>query len=217
MCDTGALNSQGAPECTLRAAIQEFNALPGADTIEFNIPTTEPGYSAAPLSYTIQPGSALPQITEQLDILGNTQPDFPGTPIIVLDGVSAGAGARGLELLFTGSGSSTIRGLVINNFDLQGIRVNSNNNTIVGNWLGLGADGVSGVANNVGIRISGNDNTVGGTLAADRNVVSGNNEMGIIIFGEQQSDYRQLRRHRQFRCRGRYRKWLGWHSAGSRL
>jgi len=70
-CDTGALNSQGAPECTLRAAIEEANALAGADTIRFNIPTTEPGYSAAPLSYTIQPGSALPLITEQLDILGN--------------------------------------------------------------------------------------------------------------------------------------------------
>jgi len=180
-CDTGGVNSEGNTECTLRAAIQEFNALPGANNIEFDIPDTELGYSGAPLSYTIQPGSPLPSITGTLVMDGSTQPDFTTTPIIVLDGASAGAGARGLVL--DGSGSSTIRGLVINNFELQGIRVDSNNNTIVGNWLGLGADGVSGAANSVGIRISGNNNTVGGTLAADRNVFSGNNEMGIIIFG----------------------------------
>jgi len=180
-CDTGGVNSEGNTECTLRAAIQEFNALPGANNIEFDIPDTELGYSGAPLSYTIQPGSPLPSITGTLVMDGSTQPDFTTTPIIVLDGASAGAGARGLVL--DGSGSSTIRGLVINNFELQGIRVDSNNNTIVGNWLGLGADGVSGAANSVGIRISGNNNTVGGTLAADRNVVSGNNEIGITIFG----------------------------------
>ena len=96
-CDTGALNTQGNTECTIRAAIQEFNALPGANNIEFDIPITEPGYSAAPLSYTIQPGSALPPITEQVNIDGSTQPDFTTTPIIVLDGVSAG-GVSGLEL-----------------------------------------------------------------------------------------------------------------------
>ena len=190
-CDTGALNSQGVPECTLRAAIEEVNALAGADTIRFNIPTTEPGYSAAPLSYTIQPGSALPLITEQLDILGNTQPDFPGTPIIVVDGISAGmvGGGRGVDLA-PGSDSSTIRGLVIINFRRVGMRLDSPNNTIAGNWIGLAADGVTAAGNgnpatHPGIIVeSGSDNNIiGGTVAADRNVVSASSASGIVVGG----------------------------------
>ncbi len=52
-CDTGGTNSQSNTECTLRAAIQEANAYARLDTITFNMPTTEPGYNASPLSYTI--------------------------------------------------------------------------------------------------------------------------------------------------------------------
>ena len=190
-CDTGALNSQGAPECTLRAAIEEVNALAGADTIRFNIPTTEPGYSAAPLSYTIQPGSALPLITEQLDILGNTQPDFPGTPIIVVDGISAGmvGGGRGVDLA-PGSDSSTIRGLVLINFRRVGMRLDSPNNTIAGNWIGLAADGVTAAGNGnpaahpgLIVEFGSDNNIIGGTVAADRNVVSGSSAAGIVVGG----------------------------------
>jgi CSLREA domain-containing protein len=45
-CDTGNLNSDGQPECTLRAAIQQANSpfSGGPDTIAFSIPTTDPGY-----------------------------------------------------------------------------------------------------------------------------------------------------------------------------
>ena len=63
-CDTGGTNSQGATECTLRAAIEEANALAGANTIEFNIPTGEIGYQnlGAGLSYwRILPASPLPR------------------------------------------------------------------------------------------------------------------------------------------------------------
>ena len=59
VCDTGGINSQGSAECTLRAAIQEANALGGSDLIFFSMPNTEPGYSASPASYTITPASAL--------------------------------------------------------------------------------------------------------------------------------------------------------------
>src|SRR5690349_19641242 len=50
--------------CTLRAAIEEANALTGADTINFNIP-------AAGVQ-TIAPASDLPQITEAVVIDGLT-------------------------------------------------------------------------------------------------------------------------------------------------
>jgi len=182
VCDTGALNTQGATECTLRAAIEEANALAGADTIGFNIPTSELGYLAAPLSYTIQPGSAFSALAEQVDIDGATQPDFPGTPIIVIDGTSAGVGAAGLTINGVAAGS-TIRGLVINNFDYRGIDVNAINNTIVGNWIGLNVDGITAAGNGatgIFLTAGGNNNTVGGTDAADRNVVSAN-ALGIWV------------------------------------
>lgn len=52
--------------CTLRAAIQEANALPGADTINFNI--------AGSGVQTIFPTGDLPVITEQVTINGYSQP-----------------------------------------------------------------------------------------------------------------------------------------------
>ena len=189
ICDTGGLNSAGDTECTLRAAIQEANAFAGGDTINFNIPTTEPGYSAAPLSYTIQPTTALPTIVNPVVVDGSTQPDFPGTPIIVLDGLFAGATAHGLVIGATGGGS-TIRGLVVQHFVNNGILLLGGSNVIAGNYLGIGADGTTVRANNPaavnyqgGIRVESSSNTIGGTTAADRNVISGNGFAGIELFG----------------------------------
>lgn len=189
LCDTGGTNSQGAAECTLRAAIQEADAVVVVDSINFNIPNTEPGYSAAPLSYTIQPGTPLPAVSDQVVVDGSTQPDFPGTPIIVLDGTAAGITAHGLVIGAT-AGGSTIRGLVVQNFAENGILLLGGNNVIAGNYLGIGADGTTAAANNTndvlqqgGIRVESSSNSIGGTVAADRNVISGNFFAGIQIFG----------------------------------
>ena len=46
-CDTGGVNSEGDPECTLRAAIEETNAIATADSIRFAIPTSDGGYNTA--------------------------------------------------------------------------------------------------------------------------------------------------------------------------
>jgi CSLREA domain-containing protein len=93
-------------ECTLRAAIQEANATPAADTINFNI---LPGGIQ-----TITPLTALPTIFWPAVIDGTTQPGFAGSPIIELSGAIAGpAGADGLNIT---AGNSTVRGLVINRF-----------------------------------------------------------------------------------------------------
>ena len=64
--------------CTLRAAIQQANALPGADIINFDLGFGTP---AIPLT------SELPQITSPITIDGNTG----GTPRVQLVGSSAGA------------------------------------------------------------------------------------------------------------------------------
>ena len=138
-CDTGGTNSQGATECTLRAAIDEANALAGVDTIDFNIPTTEPGYAASPLSYTISPATELTTVIDPVDIDGTTQPGYPGTPIIVLDGNSVAAASAGLRIE---AGNSLVRGLVIGRFTDDGLVLLTNGgNTVQGNYIGVDVTG----------------------------------------------------------------------------
>ena len=191
-CDTGGTNSLGDPACTLRAAIQEANALGAASTIEFAIPDGEPGYNGlgpGASYWTIQPATSLPTVTAAgVSIDGDTQTahaaavgfDHNGTaPSVELDG--SVAGADGLHV--TG-GSSTIRGLVINRFD-TGLRLSGGDaNTVVGNMIGPDATGQAGLVGNTtqGILIEQSaSNTIGGVNAADRNVISGNRLRGIAV------------------------------------
>ena len=111
-----------------------------------------------------------------------TQPGFAGAPIIELNGAAAGAGADGLTLL---GGNSTVRGLVINRFGGSGMHVGgTGGNLIQGNYVGLDATGNADLGNaQYGIWITSNSNVIGGTTAADRNVISGNSVDGIHIDG----------------------------------
>lgn len=55
-------------------------------------------------------------------------------------------------------------------------------NLIMGNHIGVGADGSTAIPNQQGILISDSDgNTVGGSTAAARNVISGNQGNGLLI------------------------------------
>ena len=97
----------GTTDCTLREAIFVANALPGKDTIKFNIPaTTDSGCNAGTEVCTIQPLSALPVITDTVTIDGYSQTGAtPATATtnadlkIVLDGSQAGDGRDGLVLV----------------------------------------------------------------------------------------------------------------------
>ena len=174
----------GDGKISLREAILATNSsanVGGPDRIYFNI--------ASSGVQTINAGStglgALPQITGAVAIDGTTERGFAGTPIVELNGTSAGAGASGLTLA-AGSSGSTIEGLVINRFTQDGIRITgSSNNTIAGNFVGTNAAGssIAGTGNLVGVDvISGStNNTIGGTTAAARNIISGNTVDGIQI------------------------------------
>ena len=184
VCDTGGLNSQGATECTLRAAIEEANFVAGSDDINFNMPASEPGYSAAPLSYTLQPSSSLPNITGAVTIDGTTQPDFPGTPIIQLDGTSAGL-AHGLDI---DSDGSVVRGLVINRFEEDGIHISAggSGNIIAGNYVGTDVTGAIGgiyanADNSVSLTSGASSNIIGGSDPADRNVLGASGGDNVIL------------------------------------
>jgi CSLREA domain-containing protein len=158
--------------CTLRAAIQEANALAGADTIRFAI-------GSGPVTINT---SSLPAITQPVTIDATTQPGFSGAPIVQIHGGSG----NGFKI--TGS-SVTIRGFVVSGFSDDGISISGGTGNVVEgcyvgtNMAGSAADGNDGA----GIAISSNNNRIGGRDKAQRNVVSGNtgkgNDGGIWIGG----------------------------------
>lgn len=166
-CETAAGNGV----CTLRAAIQEANALPGADTITFSISPDNP------LNYRIiEVPWALPGITERLTIEG---PNLGGSGAsIILDGDGTFAG------LDVAADSCVIRKLTIRNFDIGIKSVSTSGLLIVGNRIGkLGVsfpDPVNGNAKEGIYLDSVIGAVIGGDTAADRNIISGNGQSGIL-------------------------------------
>jgi uncharacterized repeat protein (TIGR01451 family) len=157
---------------SLRKAILDANANVGADTINFNIPGAPP--------HIIIPPSPLPAITESVTINATSQPDFSGTPVVELNGISAGV-SNGLTI---STASCVVRGLVINRFSLNGILVSGTSNIIEGNFIGTNATGSFALGNaQDGVFISSSStNLIGGTTGAARNLLSGNRN-GVQIFG----------------------------------
>jgi hypothetical protein len=157
---------------SLRQAILDANKTGAVDTIKFAI-----GSGAK----TISPRSRLPGISQPALLDATTQPGFSGKPLIELNGSSAG-GVEGLKI--TGGGV-TIKGFVINRFAGSGIFVykGSGNNKIVGNWIGVDKTSTLASPNKGhGIICQSKNNTIGGTSAADRNVISGNKNAGVFFY-----------------------------------
>jgi hypothetical protein len=188
---------------SLRQAILDANAaanVGGPDIISFGgIPVGTP--------FIIQPATPLPAISEAVIIDGYTA---PGTSVntapvgsnavlrVELDGTLLSAGS-GLILGVPGgdptaTGGSTVRGLVIRDFNLavndsgNGILMVSSNNKVVGNFIGTDVTGTSDHGNdNAGVSVgpivgagSFVNNMVGGVQLSDHNVISGNT-LGIAV------------------------------------
>ena len=165
---------------SLRQAILDANANPGADVIVFAIPGAG--------VQTISPASALPAISDPLTIDATTQPGYAGSPLIELDGAGAGQGVAGLDVA---GGSSTVRGLAIGRFTLYGILLETGGaNVVEGCYIGVDPTGIldrgDGLA---GISITGGSsgNRIGGTTAAQRNVLAGS-AVGVIVEGTGKSN-----------------------------
>jgi len=201
VCET----APGNGVCTLRAAIEETNALSGTDTINFQASIT-----------LITLGSALPGLD---DASGGTTIRGDDTGIL---GTYAGAGTHGFRLYSDGN---KLQGLIITGFDGSGVRVYGKNNVIgtdgddvdddtegnvisnndsgitirdsasgnrvAGNWIGLTADGMGPAGNaeeGIAIYNGASANLVGtnGDGISDeleRNVISGNGQHGVAISG----------------------------------
>ena len=179
VCDTGALVGT-APECTLRAAIQEANASPGTDTIHFNIPGDGP--------HTIQPATALPAIAESVVVDGYSEPGASantlaeGSNAVLLIELSGASTPSSAGLAVTGGGS-TIRGLAINGFN-TGISISTaGGNSLQGNHIGTNAAGTAARSNIFGVLVNGaSNNAIGGADPGARNLISGNT-FGVALFG----------------------------------
>ncbi len=178
-CDADA--AAAGNQCTLRATIQQANATTGADTINFHIPTNDPGRDPNTGVFTIKPSSQLTVITDPVTIDGYTQPGAKKNTLakgdnavlkVELDGSGAGF-ANGLTI---SAGSSTVRGLVINRFfNAIDLRTGSNN-TVEGNFLGTDPTGSTDQGNGTGVdvELGSNTNTIGGSTPGARNLLSGN-------------------------------------------
>jgi CSLREA domain-containing protein len=158
VCDDGAGN------CTLRAAIQEANAVPGADTINFSIGT---GPVAIPLT------SGLPTITDAVTIDGGTQPAF-GWVELAGDGLSTGDG------LHITAGNSTVQKLSTIGFPGNGIVLEGGGGNMIQHCvLGANNPGPPVRANGgYGVRITESPNNT-----IEDCTISGNASGGILIEG----------------------------------
>ena len=186
---------------SLRQAILNADANP-FNTITFDLPGSGP--------QTIQLLSPLPAITAGVTIDGSTQPGFADTPLVVLDGSQAGAGADGLTVA---NGNATIQDLVIKQFSGDGIHVLSGGSAlIVGNYIGTDPTGKLAQGNGrYGVEVekvtkdpdndgdddfeaddddSDNDGTASGQSSTidGGNVISANHAGGIFIHGALAND-----------------------------
>jgi CSLREA domain-containing protein len=159
-CRTAA----SATECTLRAALEEANALAGAQTILFNLPAADT---------VIYPAFALPEIKEEVVIDGTSQPGFDGgKPVVRVDGSHAGAAPPVSGFKITAGVDVTIQGLQIMRFSNPGIE-NYGNLTL--DHLEIAANQSGGIYSfkpSDGIHITLNNSTVFENIGAG---VSGTN------------------------------------------
>ena len=159
---------------TLRWAITNANTTPGTDTIAFRFNGAKP--------YTINLASALPSVTDPVIIDGTTQTNYAGTPVVELNGTSAGSGAVGLQL---NSAFNTVKGLAINRFQGvagMGMVLSGVSNVIQGNFIGTDTTGTIARGNgSYGISVKSAGNLIGGINASNGNLISGGNDTGIYV------------------------------------
>ena len=192
-------NPANAGGGSLRQAILDANSTAnstGADLIQFF------GSAGA---FIITLSSPLPDITEAVMIDGYSHsfasPNMlnVGTNAVIAVGIDGSLLSSGNGLVLGGSGGSTVKGLAIFGFSVgvngmndngNAILIQSSNNVVGGNFLGTGIDGGvtpatknanSGVSiGNLSATATYSNNIIGGTLAADKNLIAGNG-VGISL------------------------------------
>ena len=172
---------------TLRWAITQANSSGGANTIYFKIPTSDPNYDSTNGWWKIILNNSLgslPSLTDNgTTIYGyNTPPNLSGLDIWI-DGSNLGGS---MSILTIESDNNIIQGLTLANAPGAGINIilGASNNRISDSYIGTDPNGASDWGNATGIKISSgaNNNTI------DQCVISGNDEDGVLITGNNTDD-----------------------------
>jgi hypothetical protein len=179
-------NTNDSGNGSLRDAISQANSTPGSShIIEFNILQSDAGYNATDGVWVVQPLSPLPYITRSgLTLDGTTQTAHQGNTNIYGPEIMLSGNDNTVDYgFFIFASNVTVRGFIVSDFN-YGIQIygaNSQNNVIAGNYVGTNASATDSLGNDIGIEMfSGtHHNRVGGSVKADRNVVSGNRHIGI--------------------------------------
>ncbi len=171
---TGAVvtNTLDAGPGSLRQAISDANTHPNdpgsPDKIRFAIPGAGP--------HNIVLATALPFITDAVDIDGGTQPGTGTTPTVAIDGTALAGAIDGFRVE---ADDTAIRKLNIRKFPSDGIEVRANRVLLERNTIGTDWRGVAGLGNKGnGILIQN-----GASNRVELNVVSANGLSGIAISG----------------------------------
>jgi hypothetical protein len=146
---------------SLRQAILDANANPGADTISFNI--TGSGVQ------TITPSSALPAITSPVTIDGFSQPGSLANTNPTGQGLNAVLLIEVVGSLGVSTSDTTIRGLVIHGTGsgtFVGVKINNgafSNNKVEGCFIGTDAAGLTRIDQGFSVQVShgGSADTIG--------------------------------------------------------
>jgi len=169
------------------------------DTIVFDTAVFPPGSPS-----TIALGSALPTLSTGGDTIDGTSAG------VIVDGVSkafdcfditsANNTIKGLEIYNCMSGvtirggahSNTVGGsspgegnVISGNYAAVDIWDSASGNVVKGNYIGTDATGTAALPNAYGVHISAfaAQNSVGGSSPGERNIISGNSQAGVAVFG----------------------------------
>lgn len=155
---------------SLRQAILDANGRPGPHTIRFGI-----GRGG---NRTISPLSRLPALQQAVTVDGTTQPGYSGVPLIEIEGSQQPDSQS--DGLLIGASDCAVRGLLIDRFGGAGIAVTGQdtaNVTLDQNFLGVGRDGRSPLANGTGLALR------SGTGCTVRNNLISGNGIGVLLGG----------------------------------
>ena len=155
---------------SLRSAILQANAAPGADEIDFSV------------AGTISLRSALPGITGPVTIDGRSAPGFVTAPVVTLNA----AGRPGLRFL-PGSDNSVLSSLAVVRAAGAGVTLDASGITLAGNSIGVLANGTTAAPNTgAGVLVTarGSANQIGTSADGGGNLISGNGGAGVRILGD---------------------------------
>ncbi len=177
---------------SLRAALYYASDHPGT-TVRFNISTNDPGYSNG--VFTIYLSGELPPLVANGTVIdATTQPGYTTRPVIALSGSKLSS-----ELAYPGTlfncglrvyaANCVINGLSIQSFPFLGIAVEyayAVSNRIQGCYIGVTPNTTNAAGNTyqgISIDTGASHTFIGGTNAAQRNVISGNTQYAILVIG----------------------------------